>query len=52
VHGCCKYVKFINKINLFEPLYVLLIWVTLLVFEFHTTIFDIVYVEFGKKVCS
>jgi hypothetical protein len=50
VRGCCKYVKFINKIKLYEPLYVLLVWITLFVFEFHTAIFYIVNVEFGKIV--
>jgi hypothetical protein len=52
MQGCCKYVKFINKMKLFEPLYVLLVWITLLVFEFHTIISDIVDVEFGKRVDS
>jgi hypothetical protein len=52
VLGCYKYVEFINKIELYEPLYVLLVWVTVFVFEFHTTIFDIVEVEFGKMVGS
>jgi hypothetical protein len=50
VRGCCKHVKFINKIELCEPLYVLLVWITLLVFEFHTAISDIVDVEFRKRV--
>jgi hypothetical protein len=52
VLGCYKYVKFINKIELCEPLYVLLVWVTLFVFEFHTAISDIVEVEFEKSVGS
>jgi hypothetical protein len=52
VQGCCKYVEFINKINLFEPLYVLLVWIMLFVFEFHIAISDIVDVEFGKGVGS
>jgi hypothetical protein len=52
VLGCCKYVKFIIKIELYEPVYVLLIWVTLFVFEFHTAISNIVEVEFGKNVGS
>jgi hypothetical protein len=52
VLGCCKYVKFINKIELYEPLYVLLVLVTLFAFEFHIAIFDIVEVEFGKSVGS
>jgi hypothetical protein len=50
VLGCYKYVKFINKIELYEPLYVLLVWV--FVFEFHTAISDIVEVEFEKSVGS
>jgi hypothetical protein len=50
VRGCCKYVKFINKIELYEPLYVLLVWVTLFVFEFHTTISDIIDAEFEKRI--
>jgi hypothetical protein len=45
-------VKFINKIELYEPLYVLLVWITLFVFEFHIAISDIVEVEFGKNVGS
>jgi hypothetical protein len=50
MQGCCKYVKFINKVELYEPLYVLLIWVILFVFEFHTAISDIIDMEFGKRV--
>jgi hypothetical protein len=50
--GCCKYVKFINKIELYELLFVLLVWITLFVFEFHTAISDIIEVEFGKRVGS
>jgi hypothetical protein len=45
---CCKNVKFINKVELYAPLYLLLIWVTLFVFEFHTSISDIIDVEFGR----
>jgi hypothetical protein len=45
-------VKFINKIELYETLYVILIWVTLFVFEFYIAISDIVEVEFGKSVGS
>jgi hypothetical protein len=52
VLGCYKYVKFIDKIALCEPLYVLLIWITLFVFEFHIAISDIVEVEFEKSVGS
>jgi hypothetical protein len=44
--------KFINKIELYESLYVLLVWVTPFVFEFHTAISDIVGVEFGKRIGS
>jgi hypothetical protein len=50
MQGCCKYVKFINKVELYEPLYVLQILVTLFVFEFHTAISDIIDMEFGKRV--
>jgi hypothetical protein len=52
VLGCYKYGKFINKIELYEPLYVLLVWIILFVFEFYTAIFDIVEVEFEKSVGS
>jgi hypothetical protein len=40
-------VKFINKIELYEPLHVLLVWVTLIVFEFCIAIFYIIEVEFN-----
>jgi hypothetical protein len=52
VLGCYKYVKFIDKIDLCEPLYVLLIWITLFIFEYHIAISDIVEVEFEKSVGS
>jgi hypothetical protein len=52
VLGCCKYVKFIIKIELYELLYVLVVWVTVFVFEFYIAISDIVEVEFGKNVGS
>ena len=44
--------KFIIKIELYEPLYVLVIWVILFVFVFYIAISDIVEVEFGKNVGS
>ena len=44
--------KIIIKIELYEPLYVLVVWVILFVFVFYITIFDIVEVVFGKKVGS
>jgi hypothetical protein len=47
---CCKYVKFKNKVELYEPLYLLLIWITFFVFELHTAISDIIDMEFGKRV--
>jgi hypothetical protein len=47
VLGCCKYVNFVIKIELYELLYVLVVWVTLFVFEFYIAISDIVEVEFG-----
>jgi hypothetical protein len=50
MQGCCKDVKFMNKVELYEPLYLFLIWVTMFVFEFHTAIFDIIDMEFGKRV--
>jgi hypothetical protein len=50
MQGCCKYVKFINKVELYEPLYVLQILVTLFVFEFQTAISDVMDMEFGKRV--
>jgi hypothetical protein len=43
-------VKFMNKIELYEPLYVLLVWITLFAFEFHTAISYIVEDEFEKSV--
>jgi hypothetical protein len=42
--------NFINEIELNEPLYVLLVWITLFVFEFHIAIFDIIEVELGKSI--
>jgi hypothetical protein len=50
MQGCCKYVKFINKVELYEPLYVVQILVTLFVFEFQTAISDVMDMEFGKRV--
>ena len=45
-----KYVKFKNKIELYEPLYILLVWVTLFVFTVHNAISNIIEVEVGKRV--
>jgi hypothetical protein len=50
MQGCCKYVKFINKIELYEPLYLLLIWITVFVFELYIAISNIIDMEFGKRV--
>jgi hypothetical protein len=44
--------KFIIKIELYELLYVLVVWITLFVFEFYIAISDIVEVEFRKNVGS
>jgi hypothetical protein len=50
MQGCCKYEKFINKVELYEPLYVVQILVTLFVFEFQTAISNVMDMEFGKRV--
>ena len=44
--------KFIIKIKLYEPLYVLVVWVMLFVFVFFIAISNIVEVVFGKSVGS